>query len=244
MRICFNTTLLLVFFVRIGGAADHVSAKDGRIVLDRSGQVSTLTQTGRDSDPWISRDGRTVVFLRHAAEDMFRTSVLEMDVPTGKVAVLYAGPLSYGGRESSYFGEPELDEMRETLFLLSNQHATEASLFAIRLPSGRPRLISEHVVGYEFVPCPGRYKGDLVTLKRHEDIVGHPYYLYWLYSTSGNELGLAGAGELNIDLVSLREGDCDVWERLPLATPAPSAACREHRFGGRCRHGAPLDEAH
>ncbi|MGA2600979.1 MAG: energy transducer TonB [Bryobacteraceae bacterium] len=137
-----GVTLMLALMAGGGWAADRVGTENGRIVLeDSSGKKSALTQTGFDSDPWISPDGRTVVFLRRPAEDMFRTSVYEIDLRT------------------------------------------------------------------------------LIALKRHNDeIIGRPYFLYWLYSAAGVELGLAGVEDEDADV--LRDAACQVPQSLP--APAPS----------------------
>src|SRR5580658_4834648 len=128
MGIRFRAPLLLALLSRGAQAADHVTARDGDIVLeDSSGRATALTQTGRDSDPWLGRDGRTVLFLRHTANDLFRNSVYEIDLRTRKERLLYAGPARYQGRESPYFGRPELDDSRGTLFLISKEYATEGA---------------------------------------------------------------------------------------------------------------------
>jgi TonB family protein len=217
MRVRFSLSLLLVFVIRSSGATDRVVAKDGRIVAQgSSGQTTVLTQTGLDSDPWLSPDGRTLVFLRHLAADVFRTSVYKIDMRTRTLSLLYGGPVKYRGRESSYFGRPELDEPQETLFLLLKDYSTEGSLIAIRVANGRTKLISDHVVGYDVVEC-AKDRGDLVALKRHQNILGAPYFLYWLYSPSGDEMGLAGAEELNVE--TLRDRDCQAPQ---LFSPVPS----------------------
>ncbi len=218
----------MAFTICRGIAADRVSNEDGRIVLENSsGQKTVLTQTGLDSDPWLSPDGRTVVFLRHPAEDMFRNSVYEIDVPARIQKLLYAGPAKYQGRESSYFGRPELNESRAKLFLISKASATSGSLISVRLASGQATLISDQVVGYDVIECPQKYRGDLIALKRHEeDIFGHPFFLYWLYSAEGKELGLAGDGELDGDLDFIRRGSCDEPEPQP---PSPLVPARPLR---------------
>ena len=223
MRICFGAPLVLVLMVHSAGAADRVIAEGGRIVFENSsGQKTVLTQAGLDSDPWISPDGRTVVFLRHAPEDMFRTSVYEIDMRTRTPTLLYAGPAKYHGRECASFGRPELDESHNRLYLISNDYATSGALIVIRLASGQATLISHHVVGYDVMECPKKYRGDLIVLKRHEeDILGRPYFLYYLYSAAGEELGLAGDGELDADLDFIRDGSCEDPEPRPL-TLAPS----------------------
>jgi TonB family protein len=70
--------------------------------------------------------------------------------------------------------------------------------------------------------CPKKYRGDLVALKRHEeDIFGHPFFLYWLFSPAGKNLGLAGGGELDQELDSVRDGSCDEPEaQLPSRAPS------------------------
>jgi TonB family protein len=216
---------VVVFTIRSLRAADRVGSEDGRIVLENSsGQKTTLTQTGRDADPWISPDGRIVVFLRHPADDMFRNSVYEIDVETRAVKLLYAGPAKYGGREGAYFGRPELDESNNRLFLMSNEHATSGTLISIELASGQAMLISDEVVGYDIIECPKEYRGDLIALKRQErDVLGRPYFLYYLYSAAGFELGLAGGGELDSYLDYIRGGSCEETEpALPVSSHSTS----------------------
>jgi len=223
MRIPFDL-VLLALIVCGGGAkarsADRVSANEGRILIqDSSGQTTALTQSGLDSAPWLSPDGRTVVFIRQSAEDIFWTSVYKIDMSTRKLGLLYGGPARYHGRESPSFGRPELDESQETLFLLTNDYATEGSLIAIQLATGQTRLISDHVVGYDVIECTG-HRGDLIVLKRRADILGHPYFLYWLYSPTGDDLGLAGADELDLD--ALRGGDCPAPQPSAPIPPSPT----------------------
>jgi len=217
-----SVLLLLWFIVHTGTAADRVSAENGKIVLeDSSEQKTVLTQTGRDSEPWMSPDGRTVVFVRLSPED-FRTPVYEIDIRTRTEKLLYAGPAKYQGRESSYFGRPELNESHDKLFLISNEGATQGALLSIQLANGQVKWISDHVVGYDVIECPKKYRGDLIVLKRHEeDVLGRPYFLYYLYSAAGLDLGLAGAGELDGYLDVLTEGSCEEPDQRPSA-PVPS----------------------
>ena len=210
MRNSFRIPLLLVFMIGSAGAAERVITENGRIVFqDSSGKKTALTQTGLDSDPWLSPDGRTVVFIRQSAEDL-RTSVYEIDMRTRTPKLLYAGPARYRGRESLYFGRPQLNESHDKLFLISNEYATSGALIFIRLATGQATWISDEVVGYDVIQCPKKYRGDLIALKRHqEDILGRPYFLYYLYSAAGEELGLAGDGELDAELDFLRDGSCE-----------------------------------
>lgn len=232
MRVPFSLLFLLVLLTGIGRAADRVGAEGGRIVFeDSSGQKTALTQTGLDSDPWISPNGRTVVFLRHSAEEVFRTSVYEIDMRTRTLRLLYGGPAKYQGRESSYFGRPEVDESRETLYMLSKEYATEGALISVQLANGQVKLISDHVVGYDIIVCP-RYLNDLILLKRQDDILDHPFHLYWLYSPSGQKLRLAGSEQLNIDV--LRDDRCGL-PRLPEpvpSSPLPPSAGNAIRMDG------------
>jgi len=211
MRVAFCAPLALVLIVSSGVAADRVSAEDGRIVLENSsGQKTELTQGGFDSEPWISPDGRTVVFIRRSAEDQFQTSVYEIDLPARTLKVLFAGPAKYQGHERAYFGRPEFNESHDTLFLLGKEYATSGSLISMQLATGQTTFISDEVVGYDVMQCPKKNRGDLIALKRHEqDIVDRPFFLYYLYSSAGQELGLAGGGELDSELDSFRDGSCE-----------------------------------
>lgn len=224
MRITFSLFLLLVVAIRCFAAGDRVSTEDGRIVLeDPLGKKTVLTRTGFDSDPWLTPDGQTVVFLRHPAEDIFRNSVWEIDIRTRTLKLLYAGPAKYQRREGSYFGEPELNESHDTLFLISSEYATSGTLISIRLADAQVKFISNEVVGYDIIECPQNHRGDLIVLKRHEqDILGRPYFLYYLYSAAGQELGLAGDGELDEYLDFIRGGSCEEAEPQP-TPPVPSS---------------------
>jgi TonB family protein len=217
MRVHSRLLVLLVFLIRSGAAADRVRTEEGRIVVeDSSGRKTVLTDTGRDSDPWISPDGRTIVFVRQSPEDMSRNSVYEFDMRTRTAKLLYAGPAKYQGRESSYFGQPELNESNDKLFVISKEYATEGALISIRLASGEAMVISDHVVGFDVIQCPKKHRGDLIVLKRHEeDILGRPYFLYYMYSAAGLDLGLAGDGELDAELDFVRHGSCEGLERQP-----------------------------
>lgn len=214
MQICFDALIILTLATGTTRAGDRVQSTDGRIVIeDSAGHRTAITDTGLDSDPWLSPDGRTVVFIRQSPDDMFRTAVYAIALPSRTIRLLYAGPARYEGRESVYFGRPELNDSGDTLFLLSKEHATEGALIAIDLASSQVRLISDDVVGYDVVACPA-YRGDLILLKRALDILRHPYHLYWLYSPSGDELQLAGPEGL--DLERLLDMDCAL-------EPPPSA---------------------
>lgn len=204
MRATFNAILIASFLLCKCAQADRVSAKDGRIVLQTSsGQKSVLTQTGLDSEPWISSDGKTVVFIRHSANDMFRTSVYKLEIRTRTTKLLYSGPARYEGRESSYFANPKLNESQDTLFLVAKEYATSGALLCIHLESNQVKFISDEVVGYDVMPCPKEYKGDLLVLKRHEaDILGRPFFLYYRYSQAGEDLGLVGGEELDQNAIS------------------------------------------
>ncbi len=232
MRVTSRILLLLLYLVRSGAASGRVSARDGRVVFtDPSGQETELTQSGYDSAPWISPDGRTVVFLRHPAGDVFRNAIYKIDLPSGGPKLIYAGPARYEGREGSYFGRPELDESHNTLYLISNEYATSGALLSVRLGNGQVTFISDGVVGYDVIVCPRKYRGDLLALKRYEeDLLGRPYFLYSRYSPTGEDLGLAGADELDVDMI--RGGTCDEPDRPQGSSPPASSSGAAVRVDG------------
>ena len=215
MRACFRSLLLTIIFTE-ALSAEQVIASEGNIILrGSSGRSSVLTTSGQDSDPWLSPDNKLVVFLRRLKHDIFRTSVYAVDLDSRVVTRLFTGPAKYAGRENFYFGRPELDRRGSTLFLLSKEYSTESSLIAVHLEGEETTLIADHVVGYDVIQCPS-HQGDLIVLKRHQSIQDRPFFVYWLYSTKGEELGLAGGEDLGPEYISsLRAGTCESAVRLP-----------------------------
>lgn len=168
----------------------RVTSTNGRIVLeDATGKTSPLTATGRDSEPWLSPDQTTVVFVRAAPGDTFHTSVYEINLLSRTERLLFKGPLDYQGQGNTYLGRPELDATSRTLFLLTKGSMRTGELFAVNLASGKARPVTD-AAGYDVIQC-GSHRGDLLVYKWEQGVLGAPFYLYWFFSPEGREIGVA-----------------------------------------------------
>jgi TonB family protein len=168
-----------------------VSEKDGRIWLKSAdGRAVRLTTSGRDSEPWITPDRSKVLFVRADPADMFRTSVYSVDIATGKESLLLGVPVRYEGRENDYIGGPRIDRDGRTLFVISKESVTEGALLAVDLASGIARYIAP-THSYDIIRC-GEHSDDLLLYQRKISILRNIYYVYWLYSPRGEDLGIAG----------------------------------------------------
>jgi len=209
----------------------RVLSRDGRILIeDSSGAVSTLVATGRDFQPWITWDCRDAVFVRAAPEDDFRTSVYIIDVKSAAERLLFKGPVKYLGRENAYLGEPKLDETQHRLFLISEEGVTAGALLTVDLASGAVRYVTDSVGDYDLIRC-GPHRGDLLVRKREYALSGEIYYLCWLFSPDGKDLGVAGPGSM--DRKPLLDPDCTVMrsEEADAAKASRELAAQARRQG-------------
>jgi TonB family protein len=174
----------------------RVGVEDGDILLVESGKRVVLTSTGRDADPWIDPDGKVVLFVRGDVDDEFRTAVFEINVMSRVEHKVFAGPIQLRGGDINYFGDPEYSNDHKTLYLVAKTSVTTGDLFAVDTNTKVVRHIAE-AASYDVIQS-GPNAGDLLVYKRKISIVGMPFYLYWLYSPNGKDLGLAGPDGLDV----------------------------------------------
>lgn len=215
--------ILLGIWPSLAFCQQRVYVDRGRIMIQRAGEVSALTTTERDFDPWLTEDHQDILFVRAAPDDMFRTSVYKISIKTKKEELLFAGPLRYAGKEIEYIGSPQINMRRDTLYLLSRESVLTGDLVAVSLKTGAEQLITD-AVSFDLIRC-GPFAGNLLVSKRKQDILGITFYVYWLYSPEGKDLGIAGPS--NMDRDSLIADECPsnvastdpVPGRLPLKNP-------------------------
>jgi TonB family protein len=173
-----------------------VGVESGDILLVESGKSVVLTSTGRDADPWIDPDGTVVLFVRGDVDDEFRTAVFEINVMSRVEHKVFAGPVQLPGGEINYFGNPEYSNDHKTLYFVAKTSVTTGELFAVDTNTKVVRHIA-NAASYDVVQS-GPNAGDLLVYQRKISIVGMPFYLYWLYSPNGKDLGLAGPDGLDV----------------------------------------------
>jgi hypothetical protein len=182
-------------------AGPRVFAKDGRILMESSGGKSvSLTTSGRDSDPWLTPDVKSVLFVRTDVSDSFRSRVYSVDIDSKRDRVVFDGPLNYKGHQIASLAGPEMDPRGQYLFVMAKTSPLNGALFAVDLNSKASRFIAE-CVSFHVVQS-GPHAGDLLVYLRKQSVVGAAYSVYWLYSAGGNDLGIAGPDGMDTSAVT------------------------------------------
>jgi len=192
-------SLLLILLSGDGAALGQlrVFESSGNVMLRRSdGVVEALTHTGLDSMPWLACDGTALLFARAAPEDHFRTTIRIMDPRSRRETVLLAGPIVHKGKQVRSLGQSALDVTGQTLYVMANTSVTSGALYAIDLQSMAAKYITD-ASSFEVIRQ-GDHTGDLLVYKRKTSVPGTIYYVYWLYSPSGRDLGIAGPDRLDV----------------------------------------------
>ena len=159
--------------------------------------------------------------------DRWKTSVWKSDVETRKEEEIFAGPVSLNGVTVTTFTSAQLSLDQRTLFILLDTGVTTADMAAIDLDTLSPRYFST-CAGFDVIRA-GEHQGELILLKRSRDLSGFPYYLYWLYSSEGRELGLAGPDSMDLaDAISGLTGSGNNGN--PMVHPARTPIVQDPRW--------------
>lgn len=199
------SSLFVMVAVVLGPAVPRVYVDHGNIVLsETSGSVRILTATGRDFDPVLTAEGDAVLFVRSDATNMFRTSIYEFSLMSRTERLLFQGPLYSRGYEISYLGEPAFDRDRRTLYVLGKTGVTAGELYQVDLSTGKDRFIAS-AASYVLIKS-GPHAGEILVYQRKVGLDSSIYYVYWLYSSSGGDLGIAGPDDLDVARASDPDG--------------------------------------
>jgi len=202
---------LITAFAAPSGALT-VLAKDGNIVLESDSGRKTLTTSGRDSSPCLSRDRRWVVFVRETPD-----RILEMDWGRTEAREIWVirsdgrhprriveGGRPSGVRKGTLFSElasPQfLSDSRRVAFL-SRCVEVHGSVHIVDIATGKIRFIA---AGSSLdVVRSGEYRDCLIVNLHKYFVQGGSYDWYWLLRANGKEIGPIGEGEQ--DLSSFRD---------------------------------------
>jgi TonB family protein len=196
---------------------DHtaVSETNGVIsIKSPSGVTRTISSHGRDSQPSLTADGKTVLYVRSSPDDLFDTAIYEISLGSTQERLVFQGPVTIHGRKVNYFGWPQLDKERNILCAVARHSVTSGTLFAADLKKG---LVSEltDVVGFDLIRY-GQYRGDLLALQRFETMFQAPatyFNLYVLLSPEGKQLAIAGTDRLDITDIRCPNEDLRSYRR-------------------------------
>jgi dipeptidyl aminopeptidase/acylaminoacyl peptidase len=196
-------TILCAMLVAAGPVvlrAQNVTEEKGNIVFTGAdGLQKQLTDTGHDSAPSLSPDGKLVVFVRDTPDkivatgsgDVSATELWIVGSDGKKPTVLIRGRDSQdpkqviGGIAGAQFSP---DGHR--LYFVSASTATSGAVHTIDLPTKKERFFTDGS-GLEVVPN-GDYKGYLLIQKHKYWIGGGAYDWFWLVKPDGKEVGPVG----------------------------------------------------
>ena len=175
------------------GAAQTVSADHGNVVLSRPGAAPVrLTTSGRDRDPALSPDGRSVAFVRGG--DGARPDASELWIVAvgggGERRLLPERPSDEPRENLTGFDNPQFSPDGRTIYVLTAAWVTSGAVHAVEPGTGRVRYVCPGN-SLEVVPR-GEYAGHLVVSQHRYFVSDGSYDWYWLLTPDGREVGPLG----------------------------------------------------
>ena len=179
--------------------AQEVTAKDGKIVLTVGGTPQVLTEGGRDSDPALSPDGRTVAFVRGTPGRMISTgsgdaeaTELWMVGADGKNAARLLSGATHPKTERLLAGmsSPQWSPDGRRIFFLSAAWATSGAVHVLDVATRRERFVC---AGNSLQMLrTGEYRGHMIVSQHRYFLGGGSYDWHWLLRPDGSEVGPIG----------------------------------------------------
>ena len=207
-----TTGLALLFSVAAlacvpsGLRAQKVGAEGGNVVFtDAAGRAVNLTDTGRDSAPDLSPDGRRVVFVRATPGRTVETAAGEEEVTElwmvrtdgGKPTRLVQGKADpEPQRMLAGLQSPQFAPDGTRVFFLSVAWATSGAVHVVELTTGKQRFVCPGNA-LEVVRA-GKYRGHLLVQQHRYFLGGGSYDWFWLLGEDGKkEVGPVGENTEN-----------------------------------------------
>lgn len=184
--------VLWLYFICLSFAsAGQVSEKQGNIYYDSGqGKIRQLSNSGKDSQPALSPDGKQVVFVRDAGNEETELWLMDISGSNARAIVL---------NHEDQDVKKNLTEINNPLFALDGKAvyfqtfawATSNAIHIIDLSSNKQHFVTDGN-SLELVPS-GKYKAYLIVSKHkyYKDKDGS-YDDYWLVSPKGKEIKSLG----------------------------------------------------
>lgn len=198
---------LLTAVVAIEAHASTVSAEGGNITtVDDVGVARQLTQSGRDSAPVVSPDGRHIVFVRQTPRHKVDTAlgpesaseIWLMNVDGSAQRLLVEGRNDKDPKHAlAALHSPIFSPDGRVVYFLSSAWATSGSVHAIDLANAKERFVTAGN-SLDVIPA-GRYAGDLIVNQHRYWLAGGSYDWFWLVSPTGEDRGPIGPDSSDVE---------------------------------------------
>src|SRR6476620_2725929 len=199
--------LILALGIPITSFSQSVSVKDGNIqVTDKAGQTTSLTSSGRDSDPILAPDGKWIAFVRKVdgkkistgSDDVEPSELWQVRVD-GKEPTMLLRCRESEKPESliAAFENLQFSSNGKLIYFVSPAWATSGAVHVVDTTNRKERYLFPGN-NLKVVPA-GEYK-DHFLVQQHRYFVGSGSYdWFWLLRPDGKEVGPVGEDTSNCE---------------------------------------------
>ena len=192
----------LLLFPLSAEAAPRVSAESGNVIIEDNGVKRPLTNTGRDSEPVLSPDGRFVVFTREpekkptdeCGDGAQADQLMRVGADGSGEAVLVRGRAGRKPEERLCgFTAKQFNSGGRLLYFLTPGWVTSGALHVYDFTAKREHFVVDASGLFVLAACRNEHR-DRVAIMRHKYLVfGGSYDWYWLYDPkTKKEIGPLG----------------------------------------------------
>jgi hypothetical protein len=203
--------LTLVGLLALPAFAQTVSVKEGNIQFtDKSGQITALTSSGRDSEPVLAPDGKWVAFVRKVdgkkiptgSDEVDRTELWQVRTD-GKEAALLLECRESGKPDSviAAFENVQFSANGKLVYFVTPAWATSGAVHVVDTTNRKERFVLPGN-GLKVVAS-GEHKDCLLVQQHRYFVGGGSYDWFWLFRPDGKEVGPVGEDTENFEATYL-----------------------------------------
>ena len=185
--------------------AQKVSVQNGNVCISTAaGKTKLLTNSGRDSEPVISPDGKYIVFVRTVPGKAMPTGSGEADSTDlwqiradGKepIALVRSKPSEKMETLLAGFSKPQFSSNGKLVYFLSEAWTTSGALHVVDTTNAKEHFVCP-AAEFEVVRS-GEYRDHLLVQQHRYFIGGGSYDWFWLFKPDGTEVGPIGEDTAN-----------------------------------------------